>query len=464
MTDRSSTNPLIVSTLATAVQWTNQVLSFGVLWYAARALPLASFGMVTISLSLYSLLHVATNFGSTRDIVPRVASHQRIGRRVVTGTFSRRFTVSAPLALLVVLVSLILRLPSTDATVYVIMAAAAVFYAFDSQPFLDGLGRVDRGVLVGLLRHLTLAATAFIIFFSDSLPDRLAIAIGYLIGSVTATILGLLLLHRTARSSDRSKAAPEAPAWTELFPLALSAFCVQIYYSADVLIIGAITGKPAAGIYSAAYKLMSFFLIIGLSYQRAHFPLLPEILTGDRLLRHLRNSSRVLGRVLAPVIVFGCLEASRVMAFIWGESFTGGGLYLVWLLPNVLLAGFSGLVGNIHLTLGNRGHYLKTVSIAAGLNVAANLLLIPLAGPLAAAWSTLLAEFTVLALFLRPLQLDWQLLLRPLLPSIVTALTVGALSLLLPVRLHTLITLALDCTLYVLLLVAVRTLRARRRT
>lgn len=458
-TDRS--DALLTTTLVTAGRWTNQFILFGVLWYAAQALALEMFGMISIAISLHGLLAVATDFGSVSYIIPRVAGYGSIGREVLRGTFKKRLTVSGLLIIAVLAFGLATRMPSIDLIAYLLMAGSVIIASFDIQSFLDGLRRIDQGVLVALIRVVVLAAVSIGLFFILPSPAWAAVPLGYLTGASASACAGLFILRPSKHPRLPSGKAPPAPSWQELWPLALAALCIQLYYFSDVLIIGALYGKEPAGLYNAAYRLMAFFLVIGLSYQRTHFPRLPGIIASDGVLEYLRKSSSVLALVSAPIVIFGMVEAARIMPFIWGDSFFPGAKYLVWLLPNIIIASLSGVIGNVHLALDNRWAYLRVVGIAALLNVTLNIILIPLAGPIAATWTTILSEVVVIVLFLRLLRYGLWQILRPALGPLGSGIVVVLL--LSPLRsgMHLLISLAIHTVIYGLIIVVVAFIRRR---
>jgi O-antigen/teichoic acid export membrane protein len=107
----------------------------------------------------------------------------------------------------------------------------------------------------------------------------------------------------------------------------------------------------------------------------------------------------VLGGVMGCVLAAGIsATASGVLGLIYGRAFVSGGQALA-VLSLSLAATFASTVLQQRLVVDDRQRILTVMAVAAAAtNVGLNLLLIPRAGIVGAAWATVASEFLLLAL------------------------------------------------------------------
>jgi O-antigen/teichoic acid export membrane protein len=160
--------------------------------------------------------------------------------------------------------------------------------------------------------------------------------------------------------------------------------------NADILLLGAIVGSEAAGIYKVATRgadlvMYSAFVI--------NVPLAPIIAklhaAGDRerLRRAIRLSTRVAALIALPVATGLVFFGDRFLA-LFGEGFQRGRSALAILSISQLVNAATGPVGSIMVMTGHETRTAIAVTIGAFTNIALNLILIPRYGILGAAVAT----------------------------------------------------------------------------
>lgn len=213
-------------------------------------------------------------------------------------------------------------------------------------------------------------------------------------------LLAALLLTALARRAGLRWPAPDRDARSarDLFqtawPLMVSSLAVILYMRIDIVMLRAMQGDAAAGIYAAAVKIseLGYFLPVALGSS-----LLPALLRAraagreayGRRLQQYFDLSAVLAYGLA---VPGALLAPWLIRRVYGDSFTTAGPVLalhVWGAVFVFIG-----VARAHYLFNEGLGRLHLIATAAGalLNVGLNAVLIPLHGPWGAALATIIAQ------------------------------------------------------------------------
>jgi len=206
-------------------------------------------------------------------------------------------------------------------------------------------------------------------------------------------------------------------------PLSGSGVVGLLLQSVDVVMLGLFVGMGMAGLYGAA--------------QRVAW--LPALILGAHLTARRPGLARA--ALQGPLKVDHSLRRSMGLAIPLGVGVTAGGValaapLLVWLFGpdfakaeralQLLLVGFSFQVVSRHIRLAvvSAGHYatdLRIMGLAAALNVALNLLLIPAFGMSGAAAATLASEGLILGLALG----EYRALTGRLIPGVPLATTMA---------------------------------------
>jgi O-antigen/teichoic acid export membrane protein len=325
-----------------------------------------------------------------------------------------------------------------------------------SEALLSGYERLDltSGVkVVNQLIFVSLGALALWLGF------------GYY-GLIVATMAGvavmtLLVVRATQRLGVRPGAVTPRrwlPLLRAAFPFGVIGLTLGISYRFDTVLLNIFSGDLATGHYNAAYNLIFALVTLSnvlntalypsLSRQAALDPAsLPQVY--ERILRYLLL-------VALPIAVGGFILAEPLIGLLFGAEYAPAApllAILIWVLPLMFLTEFLGYVVVI---AGRESRVARAIIISSSINIAANLLLIPRYGVLAAAIITVVTELVLLSQYLWMLrdmlgQLHWGALLR----TSAAVLTMAAL-VYLARELPVLATVALGGALYGGLLLAMR--------
>jgi len=185
-------------------------------------------------------------------------------------------------------------------------------------------------------------------------------------------------------------------------PLVLNNLLNTLFFRVDVLLLQAIKGAEAVGIYSTAYKFVDGLLIIPSAFTLALFPLMSrqaETAPKD-LARLYTRGLRALLLLALPAAVGITVVAEQLVVALFGEPFrTAGGVLqvLVWFLP---FSYVNGLTQYVLIALNQQRFITFAFAIGAAFNLTANLLVLPAYGPHGAAAVTVASEVVLMGPFL----------------------------------------------------------------
>ncbi|MGH2351774.1 MAG: flippase, partial [Chloroflexota bacterium] len=204
----------------------------------------------------------------------------------------------------------------------------------------------------------------------------------------------------------------------DALPLMLNSLLNNVFFRFDVQVLQS-KGSAAVGYYANAYRVIDAAGAVPSSFVLALFPLLSRRAAAASATNtdgHGRAGAEGLARVyclalkllmvvalpLALMVTFAAVDLTR---WAWGAAFLPDSAIalqiLIWFLP---LSFFNGLTQYVLIALGLQRRITIAFALAAGFNVAANLVLIPLYGYVAAAAVTIASEVVLLGPFLLALR------------------------------------------------------------
>jgi len=224
--------------------------------------------------------------------------------------------------------------------------------------------------------------------------------VAFLLGHVLAQFLSAGAVWRTLlqRYSSRFSAAEAGDARRLVLkisaPLALSSASFLIYAQTDKLMVGWLIDAGTAGDFGVARTVLdaALFPTFAIAWTLRP-PLIRAVREEDASAIRAR-----LGEALGWSIVYA-VGASLLLYFagpplllrLFSREFAGAAPLLQWMVPILFLRGIGTLIFPALLATDEQGTYARLMVLTAGLNVAANLLLIPRFGPRGAILATVLS-------------------------------------------------------------------------
>lgn len=380
-------------------------LSFLINVLLARLLSPAGYGSYSYALAIVGVLSVFAAFGMdallTREMAVYRARkewgrlHGLLRRSAQAGTV---LSLSLAFAASVAVWLLRSTLPrETVLTVWIGLALLPLFVLGRlRQSAMQGLqhllaGQIPELLLQPLFLLALLAGTYALRAASPSAPWVIALSV---LASTVAVIIGARLLQRAIPSASRA-AAPqyETAAWIRsALPFLLSSSCWVISARADVLLLGALRGNDAVGLYSVASRsaeLIGFFLT---AFNVALAPTIAQLYTaGDlpRLQQTVTRGARIVFLLSLPVAL-GFFLYGEWWLRLYGQEFMSAHTTLSILAIGQIVNVGTGSVGVLLNMTGHERDAAALVAVAAAWNVIGSAVMISLWGVEGAACATTL--------------------------------------------------------------------------
>ncbi len=401
------------------------VLGFGFVVIIARHLHASGSGPFFEATAVFSILTIVCPLGA-RVAVVRAVSHQRqVGdgaqvSAVILVAVLPGLVFACAVALILVLLApqlggfLVHHGNRIAATEYLRVFALALPFGTALEVLLgatQGFGTMRPSALIELIVKpaLRVALALGILRSSDS---RLSVSLIWIAPVLVCLVLALAALLSLVRGERRAATTAEGPGrsrstaklardfWGFALPQSLSGALQVAILWLDVLLIGALRSSRDAGVYAA----LSRYVLIGTlalgAIATAIAPLLTQLLAtdeADRARALLRIGTVWIAAVSLPVYFVMAIYA-RVLMQLVDATFVAGGRALGILSLAMMLNIVTGPAGILLIMGGETRLYLWNSSISFALNVALNLVLIPLYGMTGAAvaWGVSIAVFNAL--------------------------------------------------------------------
>ena len=363
-----------------------------------RQLGLEDFGVFAFHVTLYQLVMNVLDFGAG-TIVIREVSRRRAEADQLLGLLVRLKALVAAAG--VVALMGVAWLSEDDPTRRALLVVGAFHMLIHAPAGLTAIFHVDmafrRHVLATVLGQAAwLAATLVLVLLAIREPVPYVLA--FAVGPVVAGGLGWVWARRRVRPRFDAPPGALAELWREAWPAGVAMTAASVYFHLDTAMLRPLAGEVATGHYSAAYRLMTFLLMVPVLFSQVIFPVYARLADGPAAPLALFH-----GRAVATLAAVGLLVpasvplvADEVMQLVYPPDFAVGAGALVVLclaVPCVFLT-----YPHVQVLLA-RGHQRVQMRISVGaalLNVVANLWAIPRWGILGAAWTTVATEGVVL--------------------------------------------------------------------
>ncbi len=260
------------------------------------------------------------------------------------------------------------------------------------EAMLAGYERLDRVAGAKVLQQVTFVALG---------TAALLLSVGYY-GLIIANITGVVLLAavcwRAVRALGLRAGAVSPGRWPALLraaiPFGIIGFTLGLSYKFDSVLLNIFRGDAETGYYNAAYNLVFSSVMVSNVINTALYPSLtrqrvsnPGLLTAiyERSLRYLLLLS-------LPIAVGGWALADEIIPFLFKPQYAPAipALQIViWVVPLMFVSEF---LGYVVLIADRERTVARSVLVSTGLNVGANLLLVPVFGFVGAAVMTVVTE------------------------------------------------------------------------
>ncbi|HZQ27323.1 MAG TPA: flippase [Acidimicrobiales bacterium] len=371
-----------------------KVASFILVVVLARDLGARSYGYFNFGLAFVPLFLQLARWGVDTSITRIVsADPEELSKAFVNG-FAIRLTLSVT-ATVVAIALCPLFIPNSGAFLAVaIIGVALLFDEIRSSfgAFFVAFERMRFNAISLLINRVLSTVLAVLVVWRGG--GLVAVAVTYLIGSVGAMVtswIAFTVIFPPVRLADL-KGRVVAELLRDGAAYGVAAFLNMAVFRIDAVILEALKGPVAVGIYGVAYRFFEPLLFITWGISQAAFPRLVKERTVGGSTKTYDTTLAALVALYLPMAVGILFTAHRLVEVLFTDRYETAVAGAMWLTG---AAAFYGIANFARLALISAEQRSLIVWVAAGtlaLNVALNLLLIPHWSYTAAAAVTLVTE------------------------------------------------------------------------
>lgn len=368
----------------------------------ARRLGGEAFGRISFAYSFTTLFVLVMDVGLNVFIIREVARDRAAAARYLGSLFSLKL-LSAPLVFGMIAVAI-----TTSGYPLEVIGVVLLFAGISLvRGLLDLYGALFSGMeAMGRdagLKHLYQAG----LFLSGGT----ALLLGWGPAGISAALLVGSLLVLAIGSGMIRKAIPsvrlqwDAAGWLVLlrgaFPVGLTTLFISLYNQGDIILLSYLgQGERAVGWYAAAGKILMMLQWIPMVVVSGVYPVFSDLARGEtgKLGSAYRGTVKLLLMIAIPVTVGLAAVAGPVLRLAYGEGFgpaTSPLQLLAWSIPFLYL-GY--VLVNILVSSDHMAWAAMATGAAAGINIAANLLLIPAFGIAGSALAAVAGQIVLVAI------------------------------------------------------------------
>ncbi len=374
------------------------VFSFALTLFLVRALGTADYGVLALAVSVGTLVLVFSDLGISVSTA-RFVAESPYSRMHAAGVLRTGLALKLIAGLLTALALLLLAPVIADAydtpelTLPLrLMAVAAMAQGLSDVFFawFTALGRISLNLrcrLVGSSTE-TMSSVCIVLLGGGAAGAVAGRAIGFASAGLLAAFLAVRTVGLPALRNRRAGRFPASQIAKYGFALLIIDGAFILFDRTDVLIIGAVLGTSAAGVFDAAFRIIALLKYPVTSISAGFAPRLAEgrRLAADsaRFVAALRYSLLLYLLLAVPTLVW----AGPIVKLLLGQDFAGAEPVLRALAPVVVISGLSPILASGVNYLGEARRRIPLAIAALAINVIIDLLLVSRIGIVAGAIGT----------------------------------------------------------------------------
>lgn len=372
-----------------------KLLGFSVVVALTRHYELEAYGRFALAVTFVALFSPLLELGLDPHLT-RIASRDPANTpRALAAALGLRLTLAALLLPVILGVSSLMghsiELRELIANLWLGLACAIIAGTWTA--FFRAAGRMDLEAVTTLATRALLLVASLIAIAMD---HGLVVVAGAQVIAGVVGLLGVGLLGAAWGWRPEVRAAFRD--WPSLLrggaPFALTSLVVTIYFRIDSVMLGALSGDRAVGLYNAGVNLLFAMLIVSQAIVTSVFPVVaragnveaPEV-------RRLLNRAITFSLAFSvPIAAGGALLGRPLLERLYGPAYGIAGPALAILLATLPVLFLTNLFGHVLGAIGRQRVVLTVSAVNAILNVALNWFAIPRIDYLGAALATLITE------------------------------------------------------------------------
>lgn len=378
-----------------------QIVNFFSLIYIAKIIGPEGYGEVSIALAYFTYFAIISNFGLNLLGTKEIAKHKNIRTRL----FSHIFTIKLFLTVIAITLMCLLGLLYNSNTMYLIMLYSVSIFSFGIYIdwFFQG---IEKMKYIGISKSIAaIVYFLMLIVFVKSIENIYFVPFSFFIGQLIASIY----LFVTLRKKILRKIKVKFSLWKSkilflhAYKLGISIFLIQIIYNIDIIMLDFFTTKEEVGLYSAAYKLIMPFIMIGAVYFDVVFPIMARFFKESK--EKLETVVNISAKIMFPLsFLFGVLitlAAKDIILIFYGEEYIQSVKFFEITIWIAVVIYWNMVYARVMWVAKKEKEYIYIIGFQAVINIGMNYLLIPIYGGIGAAISTIISELVGLYFYFR---------------------------------------------------------------
>ena len=386
-------------------------LAFGLSVMLARCLGTVGLGIYAYAMTWTNLLSIPATLGIDQLIVREIAIYRTRSHWKLMGgllRWSTSIVLVTSLALTLIAAGVVWGLHNDfNELVWAVVLAMTTLPLASLRNLrlgaMRGLNRIVLGQIPDtLFAPLIVVTITGLMYFL--LPDKLNVfwVLGSkIIATAVTFIIGTVWLMRSLPQPVREVKPEYSGQWLlSALPFMFLGTAELINSRIDIIMLGAINGAAAVGIYAAIAGIAQLTAFIHQATLGVLGPTIATLYSEGKVRQLERLIQRSILAVFAISLLLGgtIIALSKYLLLIFGSEFVIGATAM-----NILIGGqiFNALTGPVGLVLNMTGHQTKTAiatGLSAFLNIVLNALLIPRYGIIGAAMATTISMITINAI------------------------------------------------------------------
>jgi len=364
------------------------LLSAGWVIVIARRLSLDQFGEVSVALALIIILTSLSDFGIQFILARDVVDTGRIRRAVLDAVIARRLLLAAVFALLMVVLYVI---ATHDRNIAVpLVFSLSIVGAGLYNPTITAYratGNISLEVIseVGS-RAVVLVAGGLWVLAGGGI---MAVAVTYSATGLAVGVVDFLFVRSRSVAEPAGNPRPSL-SLRAAAPFALGSTVGAFYTRIDNYLVALLRGSAAAGIYGASYRFQDMNLLLPAALGQLALSEAAGQEPSTRLSTGKRVAAQSVLLALGPAVVFSVF-AQPLLTFLFGTRYAVAAPIVVVLMVSTLPGAAAVAIQGLTAITDPRRFAAATAG-TLGLNVIANLILIPPFAGLGAAWANVISQ------------------------------------------------------------------------
>jgi O-antigen/teichoic acid export membrane protein len=367
----------------------------------ANYINVDNFGIMNGAISFMTITSIFMDVGMSIYVTRDISRNKNLTNKYLGNMIPLKIVLSLIVLSLTFMTLLLLKYPILNLKVFLIFGLQfaltsmvslfnGIFQAYEKSEY-QAINNIINSIMLLLLIFATIYLNMGLI----------GISIAYMLSALIALIYSILVLNNIIKV----KLEFDFKFWYDTvknsFPFGLTNFFSTIYFLVDTLMLIAINGDFAGGIYSAAYKIIFVFTTIYTTYTIVIFPVMSKFYQNSNNLLKLTYAKSIkhILMITLPICIYVSFYSKDIISILYTTkeyALSATVLQiLVWNLPFLFLNGLSTQFLN---SSSNETTITKINLIACVFNVIINFILIEKFTYIGASISVLLTSLLIFIL------------------------------------------------------------------